>query len=404
MHRLDRVVETLADFSRPMDLDLREQDLRRVVEQTLELAGAELEEHSVEIATSMPAVPLLVRIDGELMRQALLNLLLNAMQAMPSGGMVRIAVRREPRMAVLEIADNGSGIPASLLPRIFDLYFTTKPKGSGIGLAMTYRILQLHGGTMEVRSDSEPESPNRGTTFTLRVPLSMGPGSDGRRASAPLADGASRIDGSSSNAARANATSIAKGEFLREGHHSVLCLRACLTAAMLLVLIGGLAGCRHKTIRYVLPLGVLAPVDLEPAPAPTVEIASVPPPKLEPLPPPPPPAKPPRKRRQAVPKEEAPAPPTQVASVQEPATLAIGALSNGDAPPQDIQQARDLIASILKRIAALPAQTVNGQKKQLVQVRRFLDQAQKALDSSDAEGAINLATKAKLLMDDLDKK
>ena len=173
MHRLDRVVQTLADFSRPMELELREHDLRRVVEQTIDLAGAEFREHGVMIEKELPAGPIMVRVDAELLRQALLNLLLNAMQAMPNGGVVRMVVRRDQRIAVVEIIDNGVGIPAHLLPRIFDLYFTTKPRGSGIGLAMTYRIVKLHGGTMDVRSEADQNSPNRGTTFTLRIPVSV---------------------------------------------------------------------------------------------------------------------------------------------------------------------------------------------------------------------------------------
>jgi signal transduction histidine kinase len=190
MHRLDRVVETLADFSRPMNLDLREHDLRRVIDQTLDLAGAELKEHGVLIESESPPLAIPVRIDAELMRQAFLNLLLNAMQAMPSGGTVRVSVRREQRFAVVEIADNGSGIPAAVLPRIFDLYFTTKTKGSGIGLATTYRILQLHGGAMAVRSDADPASPSRGTTFTLHLPIAASQGSESRRKPAPLTNGA----------------------------------------------------------------------------------------------------------------------------------------------------------------------------------------------------------------------
>ncbi|HXE09562.1 MAG TPA: ATP-binding protein [Acidobacteriaceae bacterium] len=173
MRRLDRVVETLADFSRPMDLDLRDHDLRRVVEQTIELAGEELKEHGVAVESNAPPAPVPVRVDAELVRQALLNLILNAMQAMPEGGLVRTTVRRDQRLALVEIADNGVGIPESLLPRIFDLYFTTKARGSGIGLAMTYRILQLHGGSLEVRSNADPGSPARGTTFTLLIPLSV---------------------------------------------------------------------------------------------------------------------------------------------------------------------------------------------------------------------------------------
>ena len=180
MHRLDRVVQTLADFSRPMDLELREHDLIRVIDQTLDLVRAELKEHGVSIESEAPPQPVPVRVDDELMRQAFLNLLLNAMQAMPSGGIVRVSVRREQRLAIVEIADTGVGISAALLPRIFDLYFTTKPRGSGIGLSMTYRILQLHGGVMQVRSDADPASPKRGTTFTLQIPISSASAKEGR--------------------------------------------------------------------------------------------------------------------------------------------------------------------------------------------------------------------------------
>ncbi len=184
MRRLDRVVETLADFSRPMNLDLREHDLRTVIDQTLELAGAQIKENGVRVESELPQTEIPVRIDAELMRQALLNLLLNAMQAMPSGGLVRVSLRREHRIALVEIADNGSGIPDSVLPRIFDLYFTTKTRGSGIGLAMTYRILQLHGGAMAVRSDADPASATHGTTFTLHIPIAAGQANEGRRQAA----------------------------------------------------------------------------------------------------------------------------------------------------------------------------------------------------------------------------
>jgi signal transduction histidine kinase len=171
MHRLDRVVETLADFTRPLDLNLREQDLRCIVDAVVDLAGAEIRGHGIEIHCDDSPLPVMVRVDAEFIQQALLNLMLNAMQAMPAGGRLRVCVRREQRLAVIDIADNGIGIPDNLLPRIFDLYFTTKPRGSGIGLAMTYRILQLHGGAMEVQSNADPNSPARGTTFILHLPI-----------------------------------------------------------------------------------------------------------------------------------------------------------------------------------------------------------------------------------------
>jgi signal transduction histidine kinase len=181
MQRLDRVVQTLADFSRPMELHLREQDLRHVVGVVMELTSAELQENGVRVTVQAPPEPMMVRVDAELMQQAVLNLLLNGMQAMTDGGTMRIVIRREHQFAVVEVVDEGEGIPAELLPRIFELYFTTKPKGSGIGLAMTYRILQLHGGAMEVRSNADVNSPERGTTFTFRVPVAVGAGGEIRK-------------------------------------------------------------------------------------------------------------------------------------------------------------------------------------------------------------------------------
>lgn len=181
MKRLDRVVQTLADFSRPMELQLQEQDLRRVVRSVIELTEVEMAENHVQVKMELPRDPVPVRVDAELIQQALLNLLLNGMQAMPKGGWIRVNVRRDGQFAVLTVEDEGEGIPAEVLPRIFELYFTTKPKGSGIGLAMTYRILQMHGGAMDVRSNADPTAPDRGTTFTLRLPVAVGTGSEGRK-------------------------------------------------------------------------------------------------------------------------------------------------------------------------------------------------------------------------------
>jgi signal transduction histidine kinase len=183
MQRLDRVVQTLADFSRPMELHLREHDLRHVVGVVMELTAAEMEENGVRVTVEAPTEPMMVRMDAEQMQQALLNLLLNGMQAMSStgGGALWVRLRKEHHFAVVEVIDEGEGIPAELLPRIFELYFTTKPKGSGIGLATTYRILQLHGGAMEVVSIADAASPERGTTFTLRLPIAAGGGGEVRK-------------------------------------------------------------------------------------------------------------------------------------------------------------------------------------------------------------------------------
>lgn len=166
IHRLNRVVQTLVDFSRPVELRLREQDLRTVISDVLALADEELSTRNVKLEGRLPNHPLMVNVDADLLKQAAINVILNGAQAMPEGGALRVTVEEDRKMAVVTIADEGTGIPAEIREKIFDLYFTTKSGGSGIGLAMTYRILQLHHGSVDVESKM-----GRGTEFSLRIPL-----------------------------------------------------------------------------------------------------------------------------------------------------------------------------------------------------------------------------------------
>ena len=166
IHRLDRVVQTLVDFSRPVELQLREQDLRTVIGDVLALATEELSTRNVKLESQLPANPLIVNVDADLLKQAAINVIQNGAQAMPDGGRLRLSLSEERKMAVLRVADEGVGIPPEIREKIFDLYFTTKSGGSGIGLAMTYRILQLHHGSVDVQS-----KVGRGTEFSLRIPL-----------------------------------------------------------------------------------------------------------------------------------------------------------------------------------------------------------------------------------------
>jgi signal transduction histidine kinase len=166
IQRLDRVVQTLVDFSRPVELKLQEQDLRRVVSSVLMLASAEFETRSVYVESDLPDRPVMVKADADLLKQAVLNVVLNGAQAMGGGGTLTVRLVEDGRMALLSIHDEGGGIPDDIREKIFDLYFTTKKDGSGIGLAMTYRIVQLHNGSVDVESGA-----NTGTTFTLRFPF-----------------------------------------------------------------------------------------------------------------------------------------------------------------------------------------------------------------------------------------
>ena len=169
IHRLDRVVQTLVDFSRPVELQLREQDLRSVLGDVLALARDEMIARGVRIESHLPEKPLPVLIDADLLKQAVINVLQNGAQSMPEGGKLEVRLAEDPAgkgSAVLRIRDEGPGIPAAIREKIFDLYFTTRPEGSGIGLAMTYRILQLHHGGIEVQSEE-----GHGAEFQMRIPL-----------------------------------------------------------------------------------------------------------------------------------------------------------------------------------------------------------------------------------------
>ncbi|HEV2988559.1 MAG TPA: ATP-binding protein [Candidatus Angelobacter sp.] len=174
--RLDRVVQTLVDFTRPVELRLTEMDLRKLVDDVTMLASPEAERHKVHIDRAMNE-PLPVRIDADLVKQALLNIVINGVQAMSEGGTLRVEARREGENAVIVVQDEGPGIPADIRDKIFNLYFTTKSGGSGIGLAMAYRVVQLHHGSLEFDS-----IVGQGTTFYLRFPLWVDNSSEESRA------------------------------------------------------------------------------------------------------------------------------------------------------------------------------------------------------------------------------
>jgi signal transduction histidine kinase len=130
------------------------------------LASAEFETRNVYVESDLPDRPVMAKVDADLLKQAVLNIVLNGAQAMTGGGTLSVRLAEDGRMVLLSIHDEGGGIPDEIRDKIFDLYFTTKKDGSGIGLAMTYRIVQLHNGSVEVESGQ-----TTGTTFTLRFPF-----------------------------------------------------------------------------------------------------------------------------------------------------------------------------------------------------------------------------------------
>lgn len=163
--RLDRVVKTFLDFTKPVELHLAPLDILNLLQGLLQFLAPEAQSKNVRVEVESEPHPAMIRGDADLLKQAALNLLRNAMEAMPEGGVLRVGVHKSSDQIVVEIADQGVGIPAKSREKIFQLYFTTKPKGSGIGLAVTYRVVQLHNGSIDFQSQA-----GQGTTFELRFP------------------------------------------------------------------------------------------------------------------------------------------------------------------------------------------------------------------------------------------
>ncbi len=177
IHRLDRVVQILVDFTRPRDLRLEDVDLRKILESVSVLAAPDAARHGVRVVLELPnqEVPdqddaLMVRADSDLMKQAILNLVLNGVQSMTAGGTLTLKAHRDNEMILAEVMDQGCGIPPEAQEKIFELYYTTKSDkgGSGIGLAQTYQIMQWHYGSVEFDS-----IVGAGTTFRLRLPAAI---------------------------------------------------------------------------------------------------------------------------------------------------------------------------------------------------------------------------------------
>jgi signal transduction histidine kinase len=163
IRRMNEVVQGLIKFNRVDDLELQPVDLAPLMEDILPVILAEAGKHHVDVRVDVPRDLPPANGDAGLLRQAFLNLALNACQAMPRGGRLHIAARMAGggRLEVV-FEDTGIGISREDLERIFDLYFTTKEHGSGIGLSLVYRTVQLHDGEIEVQS-----TPGSGTTFRV---------------------------------------------------------------------------------------------------------------------------------------------------------------------------------------------------------------------------------------------
>jgi PAS domain S-box-containing protein len=164
--RLDAVVKRFLDFTRPLELKLEATDLAELLHEVMRVAHPQLQKAGVEVEELLNNGIPEVWADRDLLKQAVLNLVLNAVEAMTSGGELRVELGRRGEMAEISVSDTGKGIPTENQQKIFQLFFTTRPGGSGIGLATTFRIVQLHNGSIDFQSEA-----GRGTTFRIELPL-----------------------------------------------------------------------------------------------------------------------------------------------------------------------------------------------------------------------------------------
>jgi two-component system sensor histidine kinase HydH len=165
--RLNRVISQLIEFARPLELKKEQTNLADLVRQTIRLVNAEAGKNAVEIDVKAGEDLPLADIDPDKIKQVLLNIFLNALSAMPDGGRLSVEMAAQKDFMDVMVSDTGSGIKEEDLPRIYDPYFTSKPAGTGLGLAVVQKIMDAHGGVIQMESKA-----GSGTKVTLRFSLS----------------------------------------------------------------------------------------------------------------------------------------------------------------------------------------------------------------------------------------
>ena len=164
---LNRLVTNVLNYSRPIVPNIESTDLVALVKDLRQLISADhAVDPSVEIIIETAKPVLYAPIDPQFIQSAFLNLIVNAIQAMPQGGILKIILDEENGAAVLKVSDTGVGIQEDNLEKIFSPFFTTKPQGNGFGLSEVHKVIQAHGGTIDVQS-----AIGKGTQFTIRLPF-----------------------------------------------------------------------------------------------------------------------------------------------------------------------------------------------------------------------------------------
>ncbi len=166
LHRIHRIVENFLRFSKPSIPEVQPLDLNGLLERVLSLVAFDAADHGVSIETAFDPTLQSVPGDEGQLSQVFLNLVINALQAMPTGGVLLLASGNPTGWAEVAVRDSGEGIEREILPHVFDPYLTTRPRGVGLGLAIAHRIVEGHRGTIDIESEV-----GKGTTIVVRLPL-----------------------------------------------------------------------------------------------------------------------------------------------------------------------------------------------------------------------------------------
>ena len=164
--RLERILDGFLRYVGRTELQLASVDVNSLISDMIDFYSPQAHSHSIIIRQQLYDRPLVCKADEGMLKQAILNLFINAQQAMSDGGELLIRTDRRRKDAVIQISDTGSGIAPDKLPHIFDAYYSSRPQGSGLGLPTAKKIVEAHNGTITV--DSEP---GKGTSFTIILPL-----------------------------------------------------------------------------------------------------------------------------------------------------------------------------------------------------------------------------------------
>lgn len=164
--RLEQILDGFLRYVNRTELQLATADINELIGDMVDFYSPQAHSHSITIRQGLHKKPLVCKVDTDMLKQVVLNLFINAQQAMSEGGELMIRTDRQQKDAVIQISDTGSGIAPDKLPRIFDVYYSSRPRGSGLGLATAKKIIEAHSGTIKV--DSEP---GKGTSFTIRLPV-----------------------------------------------------------------------------------------------------------------------------------------------------------------------------------------------------------------------------------------